>query len=577
MKNARPVLSYKKRLHTLHLPAFQIGRIDMKTLCNKRLIIAAGILAAILFSLSADAGAVFAKSDRPIRILFLITNENGKWQTKVQQEIFPQGPVVSDLKDGKGKSPFKIAFVKAKDAFNEKVALAAPLEDRIALLRYPGALEAADNAGKIFNVDYIVTIALRKDYNRWIAQGVLYSINEEQREYMDVVEEEDRNDAVKNAVSSLPTVIKHYSGAINLPVTGSSAGKMYHKEDAGHVTQKGTRRHFENPRKARKAGYKPCRLCFPGTAPYKKHDPLEAALGKELTRTIEQNYVLYRNPEVVERVERIGRKIVKNNSFDDYTYRFRVLDTTDVNAYSLPGGSTYITKGLMDIIESDDELAGILSHEIAHTNRRHAVKMFRRARTHAILGTVLIIATGSRWAAVAANFANNFFVSGWSRGFEAEADRYGIIYTTAAGYDPSEYVILLKKLHDFSKLKPSGLQWFRTHPTDEQRIQEAGKSILQLQTIKKAVQRLKKIDPGAAKYVRTHPFNYLKDAEFLKEYVKIISAMRFHADVNKDYELVPLDRVKKVEKAPGGIMPPSNLDRKNGKGENEDINSKEKQ
>ena len=520
-----------------------------------------------IFIISLSCPRVSARENQTIvRVLFLVTDEDGRWDKNTQEKLFPELPKPGKTKN-KGGSQVKIFMIHPGDAFDEKTALAIPTTDRPKLLRFPGALLSSKNAGKIFSVDFILEVRTFPVNNRWGARGVLHSIKTGETGYMNQNIGKDKKDAVSKVLENLPSTLGLTLWELDLPVVGAKEGMLYHKKGSGHVTNKGTRVSFINPRLAREAGFRPCLICFPRAGFFKQNDPLEAALGRELARIIENTYVVSSPGDMTRRVERLGRNVVKKNRFDQYTYRFRVLDTDVVNAYSIPAGGVYMTRGLMEILESDDEVAGILSHEIAHCNRHHSVKMYRRARTHAYLGAALVIATGSGWMAAISDFANNFFVSGWSRGFETEADRFGIIYAQAAGYDPDEYVIALKKLHDYGKLHNEGHGWFRTHPTDEQRIKDAGITIKSLSHVEKAACRLEKTDPDVAEYVRTHPFNYLDDKKCLEEFTSIFNSLRFNAPPG-GYILIPLDQLKKkdggkkndVEK--GGVAPPEGLDKK---------------
>ncbi len=504
------------------------------------------IFLTLILSVLFSSGTCFPATVKTSAVVF-ITDGNEKWSPTVEEELYPGGislPSATKTADA-GDSTVEIKFVSLKDALNEKIFHGITPEERVEMLRFPGALLASKRAGSVFNVDYIFLVKLFKADNKWVAESAACHIPDGEVECMGLKSDRDRKKAMDMAVAEIPTTVELMRETLVMPVVGSDVGKLYHKKGADHITGKGTRQEFSNSRLARKAGYKPCAICNPEKTRYFANDSLEVALGQELTSLVESSFVMSENSGYKERVLRLGQNIVKSSDLNNYTYRFRVLDTDIVNAYSVPAGGVYITRGLLELVESDDELGGIIAHEIAHTESHHAVKMYRRARANSYLGAILVIATGSPLAQFFAGFVNNFFVSGWSRGFEAEADRSGILLMSAAGLDPTEYTVVLKKLSDRSKLKKSGPEWFRTHPTDEQRLKEAAKTTESLKVVHDAYGEIEKIDPETALYVRSHPLSYMDDAEYLKKFIKDLSALHFttpsgnQAEDNPAIELSP--------------------------------------
>lgn len=495
-------------------------------------------------------------------VTVLITDESGRWTPQVEEEMYRTGislPTAGEKPGASGEktrsvwenaqpagekaqaaSPLpSVTFVSPAEALDKKTFMALSADRRREMLRFPAALLASKRAPEIFSVEYLFLVKLFKADGKWIAEATAYHIPDGDIEYMGLKSDRDRRKAMDAVLAEIPSTIELMKETLVCPVVGSDVGKIYHSKGADHMTGKGTKQEFGNPRLAKKAGFRPCSICYPERAYYTGSDSLEAALGRELTSIIESSYPISDNASLRERVQRIGQSIVKSCDLKDYTYRFRVLDTDIVNAYSVPAGGVYITRGLLELLESDDELGGIIAHEIAHTECHHGVKMYRRARNNAYLGTVLIIATGSPWTQFFASFVNSFFVSGWSRGFEAEADRQGIIMMSAAGLDPNEFVVIMKKLGDRSKLKKAGPEWFRTHPTDEQRLKEAGKTTLSLKSVLDAYHELEKIDPDTALYVRSHPLNYMDDPQYLKDFMRELPALRFSEPAAKKAEASP--------------------------------------
>jgi len=484
------------------------------------------IIMALIFIVFLSSSSAFAASSTPsaTTVTIFITDEKGRWSPEVEEEMYSSG---ISIPPSKTATPLSINLVSPKNALNEKAVTDLTAEQCTDLIRFPGALLASKKAGSIFDVEYLLIVKLFKADNRWFAESIACHIPDGDTEYLGLKSDRDSKKTMDLVISEIPAVVELMRETLVMPVVGSDVGNIFHRKGAEHITSKGDRQEFINSRLARKSGYRPCSICFPEKTRYSRNDSLEIALGRELSATVESYYTISENQNYRERVQRIGQQIVKSCDLKDFTYRFRVLDTDVVNAYSVPAGGVYITRGLLELVESDDELGGIIAHEIAHTECHHGVKMYRRARNNSYLGTILVIATGSPWTQFFAGFVNNFFLSGWSRGFEAEADRTGIIFMFSAGMDPVEYTTIMKKLGDRSKLKKAGPEWFRTHPTDEQRLKDAAKTTENLKFIIDAYREIERIDPETALYIRSHPMSYMDDPDYLKRFCRDLANLHF--------------------------------------------------
>lgn len=219
-----------------------------------------------------------------------------------------------------------------------------------------------------------------------------------------------------------------------------------------------------------------------GTNLLSKRDEIQ--IGKEGSAAIEREYKLDTNPERTALVQEVGQRIlegmrqVEGKRAPDFPFTFKVLDTKEVNAVSLPGGPVYIFRGLMEQVGSDtDMLAGVIAHEVGHIVGRHAAKQI----SSSILAD-LAISLGTRGSAQkAASIATSLVMLQYSRDDEYDADRRAILYTHAAGYDPEGLVRFFEKLQQLEKSPMKGLLAnLRTHPLTENRILRAKKLIAQL-------------------------------------------------------------------------------------------------
>ncbi len=202
----------------------------------------------------------------------------------------------------------------------------------------------------------------------------------------------------------------------------------------------------------------------------------EIRLGREGAAEVEKAYQVSTNPTDVELIEGIGQRLVTANNLTEWPYTFKVLESRDVNAVSLPGGPIYVFRGLLDMTEGDvDELAGVIAHEIAHVERRHVAKAYSKS----ILADLLIIFGTSGSATSAADIANVFIQLRFSRDAEYESDRLGIRYSYKAGYDPNGLVRFFKKLRRLEKQGRGDIvsNNLRTHPLTDARIEAAEREI----------------------------------------------------------------------------------------------------
>lgn len=208
----------------------------------------------------------------------------------------------------------------------------------------------------------------------------------------------------------------------------------------------------------------------------------EVQMGQAIARQVEKEYKMVDDPLIQKRAEDIGKKIVEVCDRKDIDYHFMVLDDEEVNAVSLPGGFVYINKGLIDKIDNDDELAGVLGHEVGHIVARHSIKKLQALQGYSILRILVAAAPGSGEVGSAADVAFTELLLGYSREDELLADQLGTRYIKLAGYDPHGMIKFLEKLQEINRRKPlRPRSYFKTHPYVLDRIrvvkQELGEAI----------------------------------------------------------------------------------------------------
>jgi len=207
----------------------------------------------------------------------------------------------------------------------------------------------------------------------------------------------------------------------------------------------------------------------------------EEKLSRAILRYIYQRFEIIDDPVIVEYVNKVGNRIVAGLEDSLFNYKFHVINVDTYNAFAIPAGYIFINSGLLAVMDSEEELAGILAHEIAHVNARHISQRIERSRKigwatmAGMAAGVLIGAAGGAEAGQAvtkgSQAAGMAAELSYTRDNEIQADQLGLIYLTDAGYGGEGLLKILKKMR--SK------QWFdteqiptymRTHPAIEDRI-----------------------------------------------------------------------------------------------------------
>lgn len=210
----------------------------------------------------------------------------------------------------------------------------------------------------------------------------------------------------------------------------------------------------------------------------------DAALGaREHPKVLAEYGGEYADPEVRALVDRVGRRIAAASARPDVDYTFTVLDSPIANAFALPGGYVYVTRGLLAIVGDEAELAAVLGHEIAHVAARHsAARATQSTIAQVALAGLAVVGLGPV-AGQAAGTTAELLLKGYSRGHELEADAIGMRYLTAAGYDPRAMVDFLQTMQRDAELKAALAgrrpdsdqlgQWLSSHPETQERVVRA--------------------------------------------------------------------------------------------------------
>jgi len=198
----------------------------------------------------------------------------------------------------------------------------------------------------------------------------------------------------------------------------------------------------------------------------------EVRLGRELAAEIDREAKFIDDPMITEYVNRVGQNIVLHSDAK-VPFTIKVIDSDEVNAFALPGGFFYVNKGLLLAADNEAELAGVMAHEIGHVAARHAVENQAKMQLldyAALAGSIFL----GGWPGVIYQNTAGFGLLGafmkFSRGAEEEADRLGVQYMYAAGYDPNAMATMFEKLEAKNKKKPGTIsKLFASHPAPPER------------------------------------------------------------------------------------------------------------
>ena len=210
----------------------------------------------------------------------------------------------------------------------------------------------------------------------------------------------------------------------------------------------------------------------------------EYYIGRAVAAKIVSTYTILEDEELTEYLNLVGNTVAANSDKPDIPagYHFGVLDTKDINAFACPGGIVFVSKGLIDTLDSEDELAAVLAHEIAHINNRDGITSIEDSRNTSVLSTILL--EPFRFAASLtplhlSSFSGAYLqsvdsvvdtvsVKGYDKEQELKADRDALTYLQRAAYDPSSLLNYQKKvLSHYKSVKTDQAQ---THPGLVERI-----------------------------------------------------------------------------------------------------------
>lgn len=201
------------------------------------------------------------------------------------------------------------------------------------------------------------------------------------------------------------------------------------------------------------------------------------SMGQEADKQVVQQYGIYQDKALQLYVDEVGQKLLSNLSDKVFPrFYFKVVDSSELNAFALPGGYVYVTRGLLAAVNSEAELAGVLGHEIGHVTQHHGAKMMLRTIGSQILsigGAIASPENAGNWLMLSSAMFQQINL-GYGREAELEADAQGLLDSFESGYNPEAMVSFLRNLRRHEIMSGQSYHSFQaTHPDTRERLIEA--------------------------------------------------------------------------------------------------------
>ncbi|MBE9555539.1 MAG: M48 family metalloprotease [Proteobacteria bacterium] len=268
---------------------------------------------------------------------------------------------------------------------------------------------------------------------------------------------------------------------------------------------------------------------------------------------------VYYDPALAAYVERVGQKMSEQSKTRNFDYQFTILDSPSINAFALPGGYIYVTRGLLALISSEAELASVLGHELAHVTARHGAQRLSRMKAEERFCAAFLCDFELPVLSDMAAIGMDLTFGGFTQDQELEADELGIRYLKSAGYDPHSMTSFLKKLKAQTDLEAeiAGLTleqrkargYSSTHPLTVDRIAQSSELTGDMEGAADTVGKrdyLVAID--GLLYGNRREYGFVTGKSFLHP------IRRIAFDVPEGYTLYPASRRVTVVGADGAIM-----------------------
>lgn len=209
----------------------------------------------------------------------------------------------------------------------------------------------------------------------------------------------------------------------------------------------------------------------------------ELSAGAKYHQQILQQYQVYEDPKLQAYVNEIGQKLAAKSHRPDLNFTFTLLDSPQVNAFALPGGYVYVTRGILAYMNAESHLAGVIGHEIGHVTARHGAQRAAQQQIAGVASAAVAIGTGNSDLTQLSQILGGALMSGYGRKQELQSDSLGAEYIAKNNYDPEDMIGVIgilknQELFAIEKAKSAGKQpqpyhgLFASHPRNDLRLQQ---------------------------------------------------------------------------------------------------------
>ncbi len=201
-------------------------------------------------------------------------------------------------------------------------------------------------------------------------------------------------------------------------------------------------------------------------------DEEEVAIGKEVDAEVRSTEKIYGDAQWQTYINDVGQRIVGVCDRQGIEYHFAVIESDQINAFATPGGYVYFYTGILSLMDSEAELAGVMAHEISHVVARHSVKALQQALGIQILASVALGEKAEGTMGQITGVLAGLWLNGYGRSAELQADEYGVHYMKEAGYNPAGARSMFVKLAELSGGDEQGFfeKLTMSHPDTQERI-----------------------------------------------------------------------------------------------------------
>lgn len=196
----------------------------------------------------------------------------------------------------------------------------------------------------------------------------------------------------------------------------------------------------------------------------------EVSIGRDITASTLGAYPLIRDEKLQRKLNTVGLWVALQSSRPNLPWRFAAVESPAINAFAAPGGTVMITRGMLDAVSNEAELACVIGHEIGHITRKHHLTVLQSTlRTHGVANLAVAAASNSSQNAdlkkMLLNEGKEVFSKGLDRSAESEADADGVLLAAKAGYDPAACLVFMQRLASMKSDSNALAGLYKTHPS----------------------------------------------------------------------------------------------------------------